>query len=77
MYDFISGIPAARKAYFVTPPPTFKHQERHWHTGDTDMDESDPYESEIEHPDDTDVDENDPDKRERNIRMVLIWKRLR
>ena len=36
------GIPATPKAYFLTPPPTIEHPERRrWHTGDTDMDESD------------------------------------
>ena len=51
-------IPATPKAYFLTPPPTIEHPERrHWHTGDTDMDESD--------SDDTDVHESVSDKSER------------
>ena len=58
-------IPATHKAYFLTPPATVEHPERHWHIGDTDMDENDSDESEREHPDDTDVDVSDPDKSER------------
>ena len=71
------GVPAAPKAYFLTPPPTVEHPERHWHTGDIDVDESDSDESEREHPDDTehperhwhtgdtDLDESDLDESER------------
>ena len=59
------GIPATPKAYFLTPPPTVEHPERHWHTGDTDMDKSDSDESEREHPDETDVEETDLAKTER------------
>ena len=59
-------IPATPKAYFLTPSPTISHPERlHWHTGDTNVDESDSDEREKEHPDDTDVDESDPEKSER------------
>ena len=35
------GIPATPKAYSLTPPPTVEHPKRYWHTGDTDVDESD------------------------------------
>ena len=59
------GIPATPKAYFLTPPPKVEHPERHWHTGDTDVDESDSDESEREHPDDTDAEETDLGKTER------------
>ena len=71
------GVPATPKAYFLTPPPTVEHPERHWHTGDTDVDESDSDESKREHPDDTehperhwhtgdtDMDESDSDESER------------
>ena len=53
-------IPATPKAYFLTPPPTIEHpKRRHWHTVDTDMDESDSDESEKEYPDNTDVKETD------------------
>ena len=58
-------IPATPKAYFLTPPPTVGHPELHWHTGDTDVDESDSDESEREHPDDTDVEGTDLGKAER------------
>ena len=34
-------IPATPKAYSLTPPPTVEHPKRYWHTGDTDVDESD------------------------------------
>ena len=72
------GIPATPKAYFLTPPPTVEHPERHWHTGDTDMDEndSDESESEREHADDTNVDESDPDKSEREYPDDTMWKGL-
>ena len=54
------------KGLLFNATSTIEHPERrHWHTGDTDMDESDPDKSEREHPDDTDVDESDPDKSER------------
>ena len=54
------------KVYFLTPPPTVEHPERrHWHTVDTDMDESDSDESEREYPDNTDLDESVSDKSER------------
>ena len=62
------GIPATPKAYFLTPPPTVEHPERYWHTGDTDVDESDSDESEREHPDDTDVEETDLRKTEGKTR---------
>ena len=39
--------------------------ERHWHTGDTDMDESDSDESQREHPDDTELEGTDLSKTER------------
>ena len=53
-------IPATPKAYFLTPPPTIEHpKRRHWHTVDTDMNESDSDESEKEYPDNTDVKETD------------------
>ena len=69
---------ATPKAYFLTPPPTVEHPERHWHTGDTDMDEndSDESESEREHADDTNVDESDPDKSEREYPDDTMWKGL-
>ena len=34
-------IPATPETYSLTPPPTVEHPERHWYTGDTDVDESD------------------------------------
>ena len=58
------GIPATPKAYFLTPPPTVEHPERHWHTGDTDVDESDSGESEREHPDDIELEGTDLSKTE-------------
>ena len=62
---YTPGIPAIPEAYFVTPPPTVEHPERrHWHTGDTDMDESVSDESEREHPDDTVVEGTDLGKTE-------------
>ena len=71
------GVLVTPKACFLTPPRTVEHPERHWHTGDTDVDESDSDESEREHPHDTehperhwhtghtDVDESDSDESER------------
>ena len=41
-----------------------EHPERHWHTGDIDVDESDSNESEREHPDETYVEETDLGKTE-------------
>ena len=60
-------IPATPKAYFLTPPPTIEHPEQlHWHTGDTDVDESDSDESEKEHPDNTDVNESDSGEKDQD-----------
>ena len=60
-----TGIHATSKTNFLTPPPTVEHQERHWHTGDTDMDDSDLDESKREHSDYTDVEGTDLGKTER------------
>ena len=59
------GVPATPKAYFLTPPPTVEHPERHWHTGDTVVDESDLDESEREHPDDVELEGTDLSKTEK------------
>ena len=58
-------IPATPKAYSLTPPPTVEHPKRYWHTGDTDVDESNSDESEREYPDDNDSEETDLGKTER------------
>ena len=59
-------IPATPKTYFLTPPPTIEHPEQlHWHTGDTDVDESDSDGSAKEHPDGTDVEKTDSGETER------------
>ena len=63
--SYLLGIPATPMAYFLTPPPTVEHPERHWHTGDTDMNESDSNKSEKDRPDETDVDKSYSDKSER------------
>ena len=63
--SYTLGIPARSKAYSLTPPPTVEHPERFWHTGDTDVDESDSDESERKHPDDADSEETDLGKTER------------
>ena len=59
------GIPATSETHSSTPPPTVEHLERHWYTGDTDVDESNLDESEREHPYDTDSEETDLGKTER------------
>ena len=70
------------KVRHIPPPPGFlRHlmptfnatstvelpERRHWHTGDTDMHESDSDESEREHPDDTDLDESVSVKAKKNV----------
>ena len=63
--SYSPGIPATPKTNVLTSPPTVEHPERHWHTGDTDMDDSDSDESEREHSDDTEVEGTDLGKTER------------
>ena len=52
-------IHAILNPYFLTPPSTVEHPERHLHTGDNGVDESDSDESEREHPGENDVEETD------------------
>ena len=66
------GIPATLKAYSLTPPPTFEHPERHWHTGYSDVDESDSDESEREHPGGNYSEETDLSKTEREEPYVIV-----
>ena len=58
-------IPATPETYTFMLPPMVEHPERHWYTGDTDVEESDSDESEREHPYDTDSEETDLGKTER------------